>query len=258
MYPVTLIFGRSIPTFAICIAVGLALAMLLILFTHKLRGVRRDDAYYCAIFAFIGGSVGAKLLYIIVEFPAIISDLSRLPELLVGGAVFYGGLIGGVLAGYLYLRRYSLPFLSMADVLLPSLALGQSAGRVGCFFNGCCYGMPWDGCLAVVYPDGGYAPGGVPIMPVQLFESAFLLLLTGALLLILYKDKRPGMVTGWYLTLYGLWRFGIEFFRTDPRGGLWIFSTSQIISLLLIPAGVLIILRAARKSRNTDELTNKP
>ena len=252
MHPYVEIGSLHIPSYGLCLVAGALFAFLLLLYTWRFRAVSRDDAYYTAIYAVIGGLIGAKLLYLIVELPSILENPKILLGMIFGGAVFYGGLIGGIVGGFLYTRRYKTNVLDTADVLLPSLALAHAFGRVGCFFAGCCYGMACDSPISVVYPEGSYPPAGVPLLPTQLMEAAFLLLLCGFLVLRLKKSARRGEIAGWYALLYGVWRFVIEFFRSDPRGSVWIFSTSQLISLALIPVGIFLLLRAKKAAKAGD------
>ncbi len=258
MHPFIEFWGITIPTYGICCVIGLALAMLLLLYTHKKRGLSRQDAYYCAIFAIIGGFIGAKLMFLIVELPTIIENPSFLKSAILGGFVFYGGLIGGAAGGAIYCRKYKLNMLEVTDAYAAPLTLAQAIGRVGCFFAGCCYGMESDSPLAITFPGNGLTPGNVSLLPTQLFESAFLLILTAVLLLILKKNKKPGIVTAWYFILYSAWRFFIEFYRNDPRGSVGALSTSQFISLILFPIGVamLIWIYSKKKDKPAPESDN--
>lgn len=241
MLPYITILGKELPSYGLCMAAGVGFALLLLLYTAKLRGISLSDALTCAIYAVVGGLVGAKLLYLIVELPNIIVDPSYLLNALMGGFVFYGGLIGGVAGGWLFTRTHKVPFFDMADVAIPSVALGHAFGRLGCFLAGCCYGRSCESPFSVVFPEGSFAPAGIPILPTQLFEAVFVLLLAGVLLLILKRTKKPARPMAWYLILYGAWRFFIEFFREDPRGAVGALSTSQFISLFLIPIGILLL-----------------
>jgi phosphatidylglycerol:prolipoprotein diacylglycerol transferase len=160
--------------------------------------------------------------------------------------VFYGALIGGVLGVMICARRKKLPFLAYIDLFAPSLVLAHAFGRIGCFMAGCCYGCPTDGFLGVVYPANSAAPAGVPLLPTQLFESAFLFILTIVLVWILKKRRTFGTVTGWYLVLYGVWRFVIEFYRSDDRGAVGMLSTSQFIGIFMVAAGAVLLILIAK------------
>ncbi|MFR9207993.1 MAG: prolipoprotein diacylglyceryl transferase family protein [Lachnospiraceae bacterium] len=103
--------------------------------------------------------------------------------------------------------------------------------------------------MGVVYLQGGIAPSGIRLLPTQLMESAFLLILCVFLLVILHK-KITGLAVGCYLTLYGIWRFAIEFFRDDNRGSILFFSTSQFISIFIIAIGLAIIVSATKSVKS--------
>lgn len=244
MYPIIHFFNYSIPTFGILFLIGTGCAFLLGVQTAKKYALTTMDAMFFGLFGMIGGIVGAKLLYIIVDFPNLIANPeTALLRLATGGAVFYGGLIGGILGGFFYTHLYKLDAVRFFDMAVPCLALAQAFGRIGCFLNGCCYGIPYDGPGAVHYPVGAYPPAGIGLFPAQLTESAFLFIFTLILLAVLWKSKAPGIATGFYLMTYGIFRFINEFFRSDPRGNIGFLSTSQFISLAIIVLGVLFLLK---------------
>lgn len=249
MLPYINILGRQIPMYGIMMALGVGAAFLLMGYTAKSWGQKKNDVFYGALYAIIGALIGAKLLYVIVDFETVLKNPLAF---LTGGAVFYGGVIGGAVGGWIYTRRYKLSLVRMLDTVSPCITLGHAFGRVGCFFGGCCYGRETESLFGVVYPEGGYAPSGVKLLPTQLFESAFLLVLTVVLLIILKKTKKSGGTGGWYLILYGVWRIFIEFFRSDPRGSVFALSTSQFISIFMIAAGILLLVFGERLAAKED------
>ncbi len=157
------------------------------------------------------------------------------------GATFYGGAIFGCIlwAAMLFLlRRRSVPVSEWFDALAPGIAAGHAIGRVGCFLGGCCYGLPTDLPVGVVFPEGSlpYAQyGAVPLHPTQLYEAGLLVLI----FLVLMTMPRKGAFPR-YVILYGAGRFLIEFLRADDRGALPAlpFSPAQAISLMLILIGI--------------------
>ncbi len=244
MYPLIHIFQYTIPTFGILFLIGCGSGFLLAIPTAKKYQITTMDAMFFGLFAMIGGIIGAKLLYIIIDLPNLIaSPETALIQLANGGAVFYGGLIGGILGGFFYTHLYHLDAIKFFDIAVPSLALAQAFGRIGCFFNGCCYGIPYEGWGAVHYPIGAYPPAGIGLFPAQLTESTFLFILTPVLMIILAKNKTPGFTTGFYLVAAGIFRFINEFFRSDPRGTIGFLSTSQVISLFIIIFGLLFLFK---------------
>jgi len=160
-------------------------------------------------------------------------------------------LIGGVFGGWLYTRLFRLDFWKHADLMIPFLPLAHGFGRVGCFCAGCCYGRAaaesdpeWLQSLAVVYTNAIGAPNdGVARYPVQLFEACFLILILFPIMLVYSrKERRPGMNVGLYLIIYGIFRFVNEYLRADDiRGIFGGVSTSQWISLMLVPIGLLLM-----------------
>ncbi|MBQ2896340.1 MAG: prolipoprotein diacylglyceryl transferase [Oscillospiraceae bacterium] len=210
------------------------------------RGINEDTAMSILLIAVVVGFAGAKVLYVITDWRYFLRD--PLGALGSEGFVVYGGIITGLLGCWLYCRRKKVDFLEALDVFMPPVAAAQGFGRIGCFLAGCCYGKVTDSVFGVIFPSGG-APA-VPVWPTQLFSSAGDFLL--ALALVLY-DRRPharGNTGAMYLILYGVGRFLIEFLRDDPRGSVGFFSTSQFISLFMVPLGVgLYMLNNKRAKR---------
>ena len=165
---------------------------------------------------------------------------------------FYGGLFGGVVAfllmyKYFYLRNNE-PILTNILVVAPgSISLGHAIGRLGCFLNGCCYGKETDKWYGVLFPGFSHK-----VVPIQLFEMFFLLILSGILIFLAFKWSCKFTVPI-YLISYGLFRFVIEFFRGDERGQFGLFSPSQYWSILLFGFGLLILTFYFKEKPNKEE-----
>jgi len=143
----------------------------------------------------------------------------------------------------------------MLDIGAAAIALGQGLGRLGCFTAGCCYGRPTDLPWAVTFTDPRCLAVEVlntPVHPTQLYSSLFLMALTGFLVWLHPRRKFPGQGAAAYLVLYGSFRFGVEFLRSDPRGAFSLMditlATSQWISLLAVAAGIIIYYVLNRRS----------
>ena len=123
--------------------------------------------------------------------------------------------------------------------MIPSVALAQGLGRVGCFLAGCCYGRETDSCLGVVFTNSDFAPNGVKVLPTQLFMAGGDLILMA--ILLWYASKRPmrGKTSALYLMLYSIGRFAIEFLRNDDRGTVGVLSTSQFIAIFIFAIGMV-------------------
>ena len=242
MLPTFSVFGLTIPMYGVMSACGMLAAFILLGITRKHTRFSEDHALSAAIWSILFGFLGSKVLFWIVEIKAIIADPSFMLHTLREGFVFYGALLGGLVGLGIFTARKKLPYFAFTDYMIPGLVLGQAFGRVGCFFAGCCYGMACETPISIVFPVGSAAPAGVPLLPTQLMEAAFLALLTVFLVVMLKKKKPFGTVSGWYMVLYGAWRFTIEFFRSDERGFVGALSTSQFISIFIFAGGLALLL----------------
>ena len=236
--------GRfSVHGYGLMIGIGFILALFLGEYRAKKKGMKEEAIIDLAIIAAVGGFLGAKILYIIVSFKEFLQN----PLAVIGseGFVVYGGIISGVLCCMLYCKVKKLKFLDYFDIVMPEVALAQAFGRIGCFLAGCCYGRETTSRFGVVFPEGGLAPAGVKLIPTQLISSAGDFLIMIVLLLYYRKNKKdgtPGNVGFLYMLLYGVGRFLVEFLRNDNRGGAWMFSTSQWISMVILAGGIVLYL----------------
>ena len=190
-------------------------------------------------------------------FDALFHSLAE-GRLRVAGITWEGGVIGGfsayILLAHFFLREKRGQVLRHFSCLIPGIALGHALGRVGCFLGGCCYGRI-SFRYGVVFPDGSPADlahpnnlaGSVPVLPTQLYEAGFELLLF-LLMLVLYRKMKNDNLSFWLVT-YGVFRFVLEFFRGDDRGSTGFFLTpSQLMSILLVLGGVVAFLWSRRKN----------
>lgn len=237
----------------------LALSYFVGLYTAMIRARRRgldsNRIMDLGVWIILSALVGAKLLLVLVDFSHFRENPRDLFSIARSGGVFYGGLILAVTVGIWYVRRHRMPVWATGDLAAPGIALGQFVGRIGCFLAGCCYGdhcvRPW----AVTFTNPLAAelsgtPLNVPLHPVQLYESLAVL---GVFFAVLRIERRPGNFTGrtfWtYVLLYGLVRFVTEHFRGDARGHLLAgLSTSQGISLALVPLAIVMLLVLSRRT----------
>ncbi|MDR2547089.1 MAG: prolipoprotein diacylglyceryl transferase [Lachnospiraceae bacterium] len=218
-------------------------------------GLDPDIIFNAGFISIIVGFISSKLLYIIVDIPNIIASSDPWRAILNSGFVVYGGLIGGVLTGLIYLRRKKVPFLPYFDLAAPSMVIAQAFGRIGCFLAGCCYGCRTETAIGVVFSGSRHAPNGVSIIPTQLISSFgnFIIMF----ILLWYANKRPkaGRVGALYIMLYSVGRFALEFFRDDNRGYWGAFSTSQWIAIALLPLGIWLFVSAKETVTATAAVT---
>ena len=254
MLPTFEVFGLSLPMFGVMMMCGMVAAFILLAYNRRFVRFSEDQLLTAALWAIILGFLGSKILFWLVELDHILADPHYLVETLRSGFVFYGAFIGGLLGLGIYSAQKKLPFFAFTDLFVPSLALGQAFGRIGCFCAGCCYGSPSTCAIAVTFPPGGSAPAGVPLIPTQLIESAFLFLLTIGLVLLLKRRWTFGTVTGWYMVFYGVFRFIIEFFRSDERGAVGTLSTSQFLGIFIVLGGAALLVLIRRGVLTAREL----
>ena len=235
----------TIHGYGLMIGLGFLAAVLLGCYRAKLKGLSADYLSSMAIYVLIFGFLGGKLLFIIVEFKDFLSN--PLGALGSSGFVVYGGIITGILTIVIYSKIKKISVASYADLIVPSIAVNQSLGRVGCFLAGCCYGRETDSWIGVTFPEGCLAPAGVKLIPTQLISAIGMMIIAIGLILIDKKTKYKGVIAGMYLLFYSVGRFGIEFFRNDYRGEVGIFSTSQFISLFIFVISLAVLYLAYTK-----------
>lgn len=249
-------FGREIPLYGVCWLLGIVLAGIVACFLLKRAKMDHFDLACSAVFALFGGIIGSKLMFITVSLKTILALKLSFFEVLQGGFVFYGGLIGGFIGLMIYSKIFKIKSSVVMDIYAVVLPLGHACGRVGCYLGGCCYGMEYHGPFSVTYSDEvlNYGtPVGVPLFPVQLLESALLLVMFALLIVLYFKTHRAGMCSAVYLYTYAVTRFVLEYFRGDKeRGSFLALSTSQIISLLIVIA-VTVVIAVNRKRQKAAE-----
>jgi phosphatidylglycerol:prolipoprotein diacylglycerol transferase len=257
----------------------LCLAFLAAIFLAAWRARREklnpEWIFDLAVWILIGGVIGARGFYVIQYWGRRITSLAEIFQIWQGGIVFYGGVIGGLVAGLAYARLKKLPILPLLDAVAPSVALGLAIGRVGCLLNGCCYGdrceLPW----AVAFPPGsppwfhqvyraeqnpddpgiprvdqatvaqveaGRIPPRTPwsgrIHPTQLYSTIDGLILLGLLSAYYPLRRRDGEVAALLLITYPITRTLIEYLRGDEAEIFLGMTISQLVSFLLVFVGI--------------------
>ena len=222
------------------IAIGVLAAWLVVEQRSRKLQLASEHIFYLVIWCVLGGFASAKILFWITEWKEMLRN--PLGMLSSDGFVVYGGIIGGILAGWIYCKVKKLNFLTYFDLVMPSIALAQGFGRIGCFLAGCCYGKEAYGRLSVIFTDSDYAPNNIPLIPTQIYSSILDFLHFFLLLYIARHKKAEGEVAACYLIFYSVGRFILEFFRGDlERGSIGVLSTSQFISIFTGVAGMVML-----------------
>ncbi len=236
MMPILISFGPiHLYSYGFAIAVGILLSLTLIskgygkdLFLNSEATV--DLLLVCAL----SGFLGARVYYVVQHWNEYRDSWPQIFAVWEGGLIFYGGVPSGLLGMALWLWVKKKSLLRGIDRIVPYAALVQAFGRIGCFLNGCCYGiscsLPWK----VSFPGG---PSGVH--PTQLYEAGAMFFV----FLILFRQERKnhpaGMTLALYFMLYGMIRFEIEWLR-ETSYIVWGLSWNQWISLVILLAGMLL------------------
>jgi phosphatidylglycerol:prolipoprotein diacylglycerol transferase len=258
MHPILIDFGWfQLPSYGVMVALGVLAGLLTLRRRADSAGLDGARLVDVGLWLVIWALVGAKGLLILVELPRYLSDPGQLLGVVRAGGVFLGGFLAALVAGIVLIRRYRLPPLRTLDVLVPSVALGQAIGRVGCLLAGCCWGSRCDLPWAVTYTDPVAAanvgtPLDVPLHPFPAYAASVNLCLYLLLEMLYARGPAAGRVFATYLVAYGSARFLLEFLRGDASRG-FVFggalSTSQLITAILVVLGVACHLWITRRTR---------
>jgi phosphatidylglycerol:prolipoprotein diacylglycerol transferase len=180
---------------------------------EKISGEKIADV---TLWLMIGGILGARIVYVTTYWKEEFANqpISEIFMIQHGGLVYYGGLIGAIVAGAIYICWKKLPLWKTADVLAPSVALGSVFGRTGCLLNGCCYGKPTDVPWAIRFP-ADHPTGGVPVHPTEIYDGLLNLVLYFFLAWLFRHKKFDGQIFATYLICYAVIRGFVEIFRGD-------------------------------------------
>lgn len=233
------IFGVSVHWYGIMIALGILFAVLLAFYVFRFRDLNKDHIFELLLWMLPPAIIGARLYYLIFNGGPWGWEAFKIWN---GGLAVYGSIIGGAIGAILFCVVRKINFLRVADAVVPSLALGQAFGRIGCCFGGCCYGVETTDPNLMHFPfslniDGTWH------LATNLYESFFDFLICLALVLMIRKIGIKGIIMGAYFVLYGVLRAVLESFR-DASEALFIGSVkvSLLLSILLAVMGATIII----------------
>ncbi len=272
--------GQYIYSYGVMLGLSLVMGWHFVMFFGKQKeGLERDLLANCYLITAVSAIVGGRLLYILTNMEAFDSPLKWF-NLRTGGMVAYGGFLGGAVGAAIYLRRRNVPFLAFADAAAPALAAGLACTRVGCYLYGCDFGKRlseqapgwlkalgtfprWDQFSGRLHGSPAFsrhvqvhylpqdAAHSFPVHPTQLYAVAAGLLLLVLTLVVWKRRQFRGQVILVLTMAYGAWRFVVEYWRDDPeRGEAFGFSTSQLISMALIPVAASFYVFMRNKARD--------
>lgn len=256
-----------LPAYGLMIVIGYFTA---VHFTSKIAQRKGIDSIYIqtlSIWIIIGLVIGARLWFVFEYWHYFRENFIEIFKLWEGGMVFYGGFVGGLIFGLLYLRIKKLYIPDVLDSVAPGLAIGIAIGRIGCFLNGCCFGKVTNCAIGIRFPQRYLPPAywshlkrglieadslwSLPVIPTQLITSANLLVIFIILWRIRNKIPFPGFHFSLFLGLYGLHRFVIDFFRYYEGSALVlkVLTLSQAFSILLMILSIVFIIAGLSSKR---------
>jgi phosphatidylglycerol:prolipoprotein diacylglycerol transferase len=269
VYPILIDLGRHelpligethvfLPSYGALFALAVVIAWWWFMRRARGLGLPEETLFNLTFFTLLGGIVGAKVLLILVDWRDYLADPARILGTLRAAGVLMGGVAAGTAVFVLYARKHGLPLFRLGDAIAAPLALAQGIGRLGCFAAGCCWGVAAGphSRFAVTFTDprGNLPPDrlGVPLVPTQLIEMGFDLVLA-AFLTVLWRKRLepPGSVFWWYVVLYGIARSVIELWRGDTYRGVYfngLLSTSQIIGIVAVVFAATMLVRGRLRS----------
>ncbi len=247
MHPVLFKIGNlSINTYGFFIAIGFLAGIQVAKYFGKKEGIDKEIIYDFVFLVLIWSIISARLFYVVQYYDFYFKHPVEILKIWKGGLVYYGGLIGGVLAVIYHVKRYNLNIWKIGDIFLVALPLGQFFGRLGCFSAGCCYGKPCHLPWAVVFKNPeSLAPLNIPLHPTEIYHAICNLTIFFILFYLYNSNKKKfnGQIALLYGMLYSTGRFIVEFFRGDDRGHILFLSIPQVISVVVFIVSLIFYIK---------------
>ena len=266
MFPEIVRFGPiALYSYGFMMMLAFFLGILLAVKRARKVGIQPAVIWDLSLWILFSSLIGSRGLYVLThisEFQGrwldVINPFQSEGRIGIAGMVLLGGVVTAIVVSIYFVRQRKLRFWKIADIMAPSLALGIALGRIGCFANGCCYGHPTHSWLGVIFPPGspaGYEFPNTPVLPTQLFETIWALLLCGSLLFAERWKKFDGFTFSLFLIGYAVFRIWVDTVRIYGPGEIlfqWAsgrVTISQGISVLMIIFG-LSLFTHQRKKKN--------
>jgi len=240
MDPIVTIGPISVRWYGIMVALAVLTVVLWTLWqVKKGANISYDTALTAALVGIPSGIIFAKVLHVIDLWQYYLQNPGQI--LSGAGLTIYGAVLGAALGIWIFSKVSKFQFSYFADMIAPGIILSQAVGRIGCTINGCCYGLqtslPW----GVVYTHpNSLAPLGVPVLPTQIYEIIYNLIVFGVLLTLRRRIKPDGSLFLIYLSLYSLWRLGIGFLR-DGTPFLFGLHQAQVIGIIILAIAIPVL-----------------
>lgn len=258
MHPILFHIGSySVHSFGVMLMIAFAAAVYRA-YTAAERLRRKDDSpgtpdavdvLDVSVWLILAGVIGARALFVALDWSEYKGHPGTWFAIWEGGISFHGALIGGLAALIVFTLRRHLSFLKLVDVLAPSVMLGYAIGRIGCFLNGCCYGvpttMPWG---VRFFDDGHWTP---PSHPTQIYASLMGFFFFGLLVWLEKRKAYDGQILGWYLVFAAVERFVMEIWRAGVTSTIVAYHMTDVqflcIGILIVGFVTILVLRRRKQ-----------
>lgn len=240
MYPTLFQIGPvAAHSFGVMVALAVLVCGYLMGRDAKPLGIRSDEIFDFVFWVAVGGIIGARLFFIILNLDLFSKNPQEAIMIQRGGLAWQGGFILGAVAAIIFVKRKGWRCWTLADIAAPYLALGHAIGRIGCFLNGCCYGK--EAAWGLYFPVHE-----AHLHPTQLYEAVALVVLFFMLKEARKRMARQGQVLAIYVMAASVIRFAVEFFRADHDLLGWGLSVFQYVSVGFFIAGLGLFLIVRR------------
>ena len=244
MYPIIAKLGPvTIYSYGMMVAIAFLFGIYIAKVEAIRKGIKIDLVYDLVFYLVIGSLIGARVYYLAFFSPSsFITDPVSILKVWQGGLAIHGAILGGMLTGFLFSKFHKISFWKLADLIAPSIMLGQTIGRIGCFLNGCCYGVPTESIFGVRFPEGSLPNivySGLSVHPTQLYELILNLIGFSVLWSIRRKIRFNGGLFLLYLMIYNCIRIFVSSLRGDS---LYIWASNIKIAQIASSAIFIIAL----------------
>jgi len=228
-------FNTEFPIYGMMILLTLLVNIAVVVPVSKKYNFKKDEIICLLLYENFGIIYGAKILTFLHNFNALEGQF----DFIALGMSSYGGLIGALLFLILFSLQFKKPLKDMLYIFMPSIPIMYSIGKIGCFFSGCCYGIEYNGFGSVTYNYSLAAPANIPLLPVQILETIFFMVI---FIFMIFKHKKNQFdlrTIGISFILCSLSKFALDFLRHNTSSGF--LSLNQILSIAFAIIGIGII-----------------
>jgi phosphatidylglycerol:prolipoprotein diacylglycerol transferase len=272
MHPTLIKIGSfEVPSFGVMIVLGFLAGLFLAIKRAPKYGITPAQVQDVAFYALIAGIIGARVVFIALEWHYYSAHLNEVLSLRFAGLTSFGGLFFGMAAIAIWCRKVKVPFLALCDIFAPTFLLAHAIGRVGCLLNGCCFG----GVCPADYPVGIHILGDDRLHhPAQVYDSLMNLVALGVILQVERIRAFSGQIFALFMVLHGIARFIYEFWRAGTpeqvargaasstymviSGQQLPITDAQVMALAMVLAGGIMYEVFSRRKRPEARIATDP